>query len=75
MARFPQTTSIKTQRDFWAGHDAIEVFGERGWIVSEPGTTSVKSVYVARVGAKGAVIRVPREWLALIGAGKGRKNE
>jgi hypothetical protein len=73
MAQLPKTTSIKTQRAFWAGHDAIEVFGERGWRISEPGTTSVKSVYVAKVGAKGAVIRIPREWLASIGARKGRK--
>jgi hypothetical protein len=73
MRRIPKFSSAKAEREFWDNHDAIEVFGERGWRISEPGTTSVKSVYVAKVGAKGAVIRIPREWLASIGARKGRK--
>lgn len=65
--------SIKTQREFWDTHDAIEVLGDRGWKVSEPGTTYVTSVYVAKVGPKGALIRVPKEWLAAIGATQGHK--
>ena len=73
MARIPKFTSIKAEREFWDTHDAIEILGEQGWKVSEPSTTSVTSVYVAKVGPKGAVVRVPREWLAAIGARKGRK--
>lgn len=73
MTRAPKFRSVKAERDFWTKHDAIEVLGARGWKVSDPGTTSVTSVYVAKVGAKGAIIRVPRKWLASIGARKGRK--
>ena len=73
MKRIPKFTSIKAERDFWASHDAIGVLGTQGWKVSEPGTISVRSVYVAKVGAKGAVIHVPREWLTSIGARKGRR--
>ena len=73
MARIPKFTSIKAEREFWDTHDAIEILGERGWKVSEPGSTYVTSVYVAKVGTRGAVIRIPREWLASIGAKKGRK--
>ncbi|MEK7229501.1 MAG: hypothetical protein AAB154_05595, partial [Candidatus Binatota bacterium] len=61
MARIPKFTSIKAEREFWYTHDAIKILGERSWKVSEPGTTSVRSLYVAKVGARGAVIRVPRE--------------
>lgn len=68
MTRVPKFRSIKARREFWNTHDAIEVFGKRGWKVSEAGATSVKSVYVAKVGAKGDAIHVPREWLASIGA-------
>jgi len=73
MRRIPKFTSIKAEREFWDTHDAVDVLGERGWRVSEPGSTYVRSVYVAKVGARGALIRVPREWLASIGAKKGRK--
>jgi len=73
MARIPKFTSIKAEREFWDTHNAIEVLGERGWKVSEPGSTYVTSFYVTKVGSRGAVIRVPREWLASIGAKKGRK--
>lgn len=73
MPRIPKFTSIKAEREFWDTHDAIEVLGETGWKVSEPGSTYVTSVYVAKVGTRGAVIRIPREWLASIGARKGRK--
>ena len=73
MTQVPKFTSIKAERDFWATHDAIEIFGTQGWKVSEPGTTSVTSVYVAKVGTRGAVIRIPKEWLASIGAKKGRR--
>ena len=65
--------SLKAEREFWDTHDAIESLGEQGWKVAEPGSTYVNSVYVAKVGSRGAVIHVPREWLALIGAKKGRK--
>ena len=65
--------SFKDERDFWASHDAIEILGTNGWKISKPGTTSVRSVYLAKVGTRGAVIRVPREWLASIGARKGRR--
>jgi hypothetical protein len=65
--------SQKAEREFWNTHNAIEVLGERGWKVSEPGSTYVTSVYVAKVGTREAVIRIPREWLASIGAKKGRK--
>lgn len=64
---------IKAEREFWDTQDAIEILGERGWKVSEPGSTYVTSVYVAKVGTRGAVIRIPRERLASIGAKKGRK--
>ena len=73
MARIPKFTSLKAQREFWDTHDAIEVLGEKGWKVSEPGSTYVTSFYVTKVGSRGAVIHVPREWLASIGAKKGRK--
>ena len=73
MARFPKFASIKAERDFWASHDAIEILGTQGWKVAAPGSTMVTSVYVAKVGTRGAVIRVPREWLASIGAKKGRR--
>lgn len=73
MARIPKFTSLRAQREFWDTHDAIEILGEKGWKVSEPGSTYVTSVYVAKVGTRGAVIRIPREWLASIGAKKGRK--
>ena len=73
MRRMPKFASIKAEREFWDTHDAIQTLGEEGWKVSERGATSVKSVYVAKVGAKGAVIHVPREWLASIGARKGQK--
>lgn len=63
--------SQKAEREFWDTHDAIEVLGEKGWKVSASGTTSVTSLYVTKVGPRGAVIRVPREWLAHIGAKKG----
>lgn len=73
MARIPKFTSMKAEREFWDTHDAIEVLGEKGWKVSEPGSTYVTSFYVTKVGSRGAVIHVPREWLASIGAKKGRK--
>ena len=64
---------MKAEREFWDTHDAIEVLGETGWKVSEPGSTYVTSLYVTRVGSRGAVIRVPREWLASIGARRSRR--
>jgi hypothetical protein len=73
MRRVPKFASTKSQREFWDSHDAIEILGTNGWKISKPGNTSVRSVYVAKVGRRGAVIRVPREWLASIGARKGRK--
>ena len=73
MQRAPKFNSIKDEREFWDTHDAIEILGEKTWKVSEPGATSVKSVYVAKVGAKGAVIHVPMEWLVTIGAKKGQR--
>ena len=73
MGRIPKFKSIKAERDFWDTNDAIEVLGQKGWKVSEPHTTSVTSVYVTKVGPRGAVTRIPREWLASIGARKGRK--
>ena len=73
MRRMPKFASIKAEREFWNTHDAIETLGEEGWKVSERGAASVRSVYVAKVGARGAVVRVPGEWLGSIGARKGRK--
>ena len=73
MRRMPKLASTKAEREFWETHDAIETLGEEGWEVSERGGTKVKSVYVAKVGARGIVVRVPREWLGSIGAKKGRK--
>lgn len=52
MKRLPKFTSIKAEREFWDSPDALDVLGEQGWKVSEPGATSVRSVYVAKVGAK-----------------------
>ena len=63
----------KAEREFWDTHNAIEILGKKGWTVSEPGSTYVTSFYVTKVGSRGAVIHVPREWLASIGAKKGRK--
>lgn len=73
MRRLPKFHSIKDERKFWETHDAIEILGEKAWKVSEVGATSVESVYVTKVGARGAVIRVPREWLVSIGAKKGQR--
>jgi len=73
MRRIPKFNSIKAEREFWDTHDAIEIFGEKDWKISEPGTTSAKSVYLAKVGARGAVVHVPREWLISIGAKKDQK--
>lgn len=73
MRQIPKFRSVEAEREFWDTHDAIEILGDRGWKVSEPGTTTVTSVYVAKVGTRGAIIRIPREWLATIGARKGRK--
>jgi len=73
MRRVSKFTPIKAEQKFWDTRDAIEVLGGKGWKVSEPGTTIVTSLYVARVETRGAVIRIPREWLASIGAKKGRK--
>ena len=64
---------MKSQREFWDTHDATKVLGDRGWKVSEPGTTYVNSVYVTKVGPKGALIRIPKEWLAAIGARRGHR--
>ena len=73
MRRIPKFTSLKAHREFWDSHDSVEVLGQKGWKLSEAGATSVRSLYVTKVGTKGAVIRVPRDWLASIGARKGRK--
>jgi hypothetical protein len=73
MRRIPKFNSIRAEREFWDSHDAIEIFGEKAWKMSEPGATRVKSVYVTKVGSRGAVIHVPREWLVSIGAKKGQK--
>lgn len=72
MRRIPKFNSIKAEREFWDTHDAIEIFGEKGWKMSRPGAASVKSVYLAKVGTRGALIHVPREWLVSIGAKKGQ---
>jgi hypothetical protein len=72
MTRFPKFAPIKAQREFWDSHDAIDILGTNGWKISKAGTTSVRSVYVAKVGTRGAVVHVPREWLEFIGARKGR---
>jgi hypothetical protein len=72
MSKVAKFTCIKAQREFWDSHDAIEIFGTNGWKISKAGTTSVRSLYVTKVGTRGAVVRVPREWLAAIGAKKGR---
>jgi hypothetical protein len=73
MARVPKFKSIENEREFWATHDVIETLGEAGWKVSKRRATKVTSIYVARVGSRGAVVRVPKEWLACIGARKGKK--
>jgi hypothetical protein len=73
MKRVPKRTSTKSLREFWDVHDAIEVFGEHGRKIAEPGSGYVNSIYVSKVGPKGAVVRVPKEWLRSIGATKGRK--
>jgi len=72
MQRIPKFSSIKAEREFWDTHDAIEILGEKAWKVSEPGTANVKSIYVAKVGTRGAVIHVPREWLVSMGAKQGQ---
>ena len=73
MRQVPKFRSVDAEREFWDTHDAIEILGERAWKVSEPCTTRVSSVYMAKVGPRGAVIRVPKEWLATIGAREGRR--
>ncbi len=73
MTHVLKSKSPKAEREFWDTHDAIETFGERGWKVSEPGTTEVTSVYVTKVGSRGALVRIPNAWLAAIGARRGRK--
>jgi hypothetical protein len=37
----PKFASIGAEREYWDGHDAIEVLGEEGWKVSEAGATKV----------------------------------
>jgi len=64
---------VKSEREFWDTHNAVKVLGEKGWKVSEPGSAYVTSLYVTKVGSRGAIIRIPREWLASIGARKGRR--
>ena len=73
MKRVPRRVSTKVLREFWDVHDASEVLGERGWKIAEPGSVYVNSIYVSKVGPRGAVVRVPKEWLRSIGATKGRK--
>jgi len=73
MTKLPRFKSLKEEREFWDTHDVFEVLGEEGWQIVEPGTTKVKSVYVTKVGEKGAVIYLPREWLVRMGVKKGRK--
>jgi hypothetical protein len=73
MRQIPNFKSMKAERKFWDTHDAIEFFGDTGWKKSEPGMTTVKSVYLTKVRARGAVIHVPTEWLVSIGAKKGQR--
>jgi len=73
MKEIPEFKSLEEERAFWDTHDAFEVIGEEGWRVVEPGSTEVKSVYITRIGNRGASIRIPLELLSLIGARKGNK--
>jgi len=75
MARqqLPKFKSLREEREFWEKHDAFEVLGEEGWEVVEAGATEVRSFYIADVGARGVVLRLPRELLAHIGVKAGAK--
>jgi len=73
MASLPNFKSLKAEREFWEMHDVFEVLGEEGWEVAEAGNTQIKSMFVTKVGSKGAMLHVPPEWLSRIGAGKGQK--
>jgi len=65
--------AIEKEREFWGTHDAFEELGEEGWEVIEPGTTQVRSVYIARVDEHGALVRIPKEVLERIGV-KGHRR-
>jgi len=73
MTKLPKFKSIEEERKFWDTHDVFDVLGEEGWKVVQPGTTEVRSVYIATVGDRGAVVRLPKELLDQIGAKKGEK--
>ncbi|NCO35293.1 MAG: hypothetical protein AUJ92_05175 [Armatimonadetes bacterium CG2_30_59_28] len=64
----PRFKSLEEERKFWQSHDAFDVLGEEGWEVIAAGETQVSSVYITRVGKRGALVRIPKELLAQIGA-------
>jgi hypothetical protein len=66
----PEFETLEAEREFWDAHDAFQVLGEEGWTVGQPGSVRVTSLNVSRVGSRGANVRVPRDWLDLIGADK-----
>jgi hypothetical protein len=72
-SNIPPFKSLKEEREFWQTHDVFEVLGEEGWEVVEAGTTQVRSFYIARVGKRGAMVRIPKELLERIGAKDGGK--
>jgi hypothetical protein len=69
----PRFASLREERQFWQTHDVFDVLGEDDWQVVEDGEIEVESVYVSRVGRRGATLRVPKEALARLGAKVGSR--
>lgn len=73
--RIPLFTSLRQEREFWQTHDVFNVVDENDWQVVEAGEVQVESVYVSRVGRRGAVLRVPKDALSRVGAKAGSRIE
>jgi hypothetical protein len=66
----PKLESPGEEREFWDTHSAFDVLGEEGWTLGQLGDARLNSLHVSRVGDRGATVRIPRDWLDLIGADK-----
>lgn len=71
--KLPEFESEQEEIRFWETHDVFEILGEEGWEVVEAGTAEVKSVFITKVDEKGIFIRLPKEFMAKIGALNGKK--
>ena len=64
----PRFSCLKDERAFWDEQDAFDVLGEDDWEIAEEGDVQVRSVYIARIGKRGAAVRLPKDMLDQIGA-------